>query len=89
MAVPDFQSLMLPLLRVASDGQEHPLAEARDALAKEFRLSTPDLEELLPSGRQSSSRIESLGQRAIFSRLGCSCPRAEDTSKRQSAAATS
>lgn len=59
MAVPDFQSLMLPLLRVASDGQEHSLAEARDALAKEFRLSNPDLEELLPSGRQSkfSNRV--------------------------------
>ena len=59
MAVPDFQSLMLPLLRVASDGQEHSLAEARDALAREFQLSDPDLEEPLPSGRQSkfSNRV--------------------------------
>jgi restriction system protein len=40
MAVPDFQSLMLPLLRMASDGQEHSLAEARDALAEEFHLSS-------------------------------------------------
>lgn len=59
MAVPDFQSLMLPLLRIAADGQEHSLAEARDALTVEFRLSTEDLEELLPSGRQSkfSNRV--------------------------------
>jgi restriction system protein len=59
MAVPDFQSLMLPLLRISADGQEHSLAEARDALASEFRLSGSDLEELLPSGRQSkfSNRV--------------------------------
>jgi restriction system protein len=30
MAVPDFQSLMLPLLRIAGDGREHSLAEARE-----------------------------------------------------------
>lgn len=52
MAVPDFQSLMLPLLRISANGQEHSLAEARDVLAAEFRLSNADLEELLPSGRQ-------------------------------------
>jgi hypothetical protein len=29
VAVPDFQSLMLPRLRIAGDGKEHALAEAR------------------------------------------------------------
>jgi restriction system protein len=53
MAVPDFQSLMLPLLRIAVDGKEHSLAEAREVLAKEFKLSDAEREELLPSGRQS------------------------------------
>ena len=59
MAVPDFQSLMMPLLRIARDGQEHSLAEARDVLAAEFKLSDIDREEPLPSGRQSkfSNRI--------------------------------
>src|SRR5436309_15943099 len=59
MAVPDFQSLMMPLLRIAQDGKEHSLAEARDVLAAEFNLSDADREELLPSGRQSkfSNRI--------------------------------
>lgn len=52
MAVPDFQSLMLPLLRIAADGHEHSLAEARDVLAADFKLSAAELEELLPSGRQ-------------------------------------
>jgi restriction system protein len=59
MAVPDFQSLMLPLLRVAADGKEHSLAEAREKLADDFKLSHEDREELLPSGRQSkfSNRV--------------------------------
>ena len=59
MAAPDFQSLMMPLLRMARDSQEHSIAEARDVLAAEFKLSDTDREEPLPSGRQSkfSNRI--------------------------------
>lgn len=53
MAVPDFQSLMLPLLRIAADGKEHSLGEAREILSNQFQLNETDLEELLPSGRQS------------------------------------
>ena len=53
MPVPDFQSLMLPLLRIAADGKDHSLSEAREVLSAEFHLDTADLEELLPSGRQS------------------------------------
>jgi restriction system protein len=53
MAVPDFQSLMLPLLRLAGDGKEHSLADARERLGAEFKLTEAEREELLPSGRQS------------------------------------
>lgn len=52
MPVPDFQSLMLPILRIGADGQEHSLAEAREILSSEFKLTETDLKELLPSGRQ-------------------------------------
>jgi restriction system protein len=51
--VPDFQSLMLPLLRIAADGKEHALAAARARLASEFHLTEAEQGELLPSGRQS------------------------------------
>ncbi len=44
---------MLPLLRVAADGRERSLAEARELLAAEFKLTAEDQEELVPSGRQS------------------------------------
>ena len=59
MAVPDFQSLMLPMMRIASDGKEHSLREARELLSSQFRLTDRDLEELLASGRQSkfSNRV--------------------------------
>jgi len=53
MPIPDFQSLMLPLLRFVSDGKEHTLREAEDVLALEFKLSTLEKAELLPSGRQA------------------------------------
>jgi restriction system protein len=59
MAVPDFQSLMLPLLKIARDGEPHSLAEAREALATEFKLTQADRDELLPSGNQAkfSNRV--------------------------------
>jgi restriction system protein len=52
VAIPDFQSCMLPLLEFAKDGHEHSLAEARDVLAAHFRLSAEECAEFLPSGRQ-------------------------------------
>lgn len=50
MAVPDFQSLMLPLLKLAGDGQQHAFAEAVERLAQEFQLSDDDRTQLLRSG---------------------------------------
>ena len=51
MTVPDFQTLMLPLLKLASDGQQHNLAEAIEQLAQEFQLSDDDRAQLLRSGQ--------------------------------------
>jgi restriction system protein len=52
MPVPDFQSLMLPLLKFIGDRKEHNLSETIEALAKQFKLSPEERKELLPSGRQ-------------------------------------
>ena len=52
MAVPDYQSLMLPILKIASDGSEHTLGEVSEKLALEFKLSDTDRKELLPTGLQ-------------------------------------
>ncbi len=51
MAVPDFQTLMLPMLKLASGGQRHTLAEAVEQLAQEFQLSDDDRTQLLGSGQ--------------------------------------
>jgi restriction system protein len=53
MSIPDFQSIMLPLLQYAGDGKEHSLREAIISLADIFNLSDEEKKELLPSGQQA------------------------------------
>ena len=59
MAIPDFQSVMLPLVKVLGDGQERTMREVTDLLAESFHLTEQEREELLPSGQQSifSNRV--------------------------------
>ncbi len=52
MPIPDFQSIMLPLLKLCSDGKEHTNREAIETLSREFRLSPEEQKQLLPSGKQ-------------------------------------
>ena len=52
MTVPDFQSLMLPVLKVTGDGNEHSMSEVVEILAQQFELSENDRTEMLPSGKQ-------------------------------------
>ena len=50
MAIPDYQTLMLPLLRLASDGRDHRFRDAVEQLAADFRVTDAERAELLPSG---------------------------------------
>lgn len=52
MPLPDFQSVMLPLLKFCADGQEYTNRQAIDALSREFGLTEDEQKELLPSGQQ-------------------------------------
>ena len=52
VAVPDFQSVMLPLLRMAGDGREHTMASAISSLGDTFQLTEEDRAEMLPGGSQ-------------------------------------
>ena len=52
MPVPDFQSLMLPLSKIAGDGNEHTTSEVLETLAQQFGLAEDDRDEMLPSGKQ-------------------------------------
>ena len=53
MAIPDFQSLMLPALRALSGGNETSIAGVRARIAEAENLKAEDLREIVPSGRQS------------------------------------
>ena len=52
MPIPDYETIMLPLLKFAEDDKEHSLREAIEYLAKYFNLTDEERKELLPSGRQ-------------------------------------
>lgn len=52
MAIPDYQTIMLPLLKFASDEKEHTIHEAVKTLSEQFNLSAEEKKELLPSGQQ-------------------------------------
>lgn len=54
MTIPDYQTVMLPLLRLAADGKEHSVREAVEELADQFNLSEDERKELLPSDRQAT-----------------------------------
>lgn len=52
MAVPDFQSLMLPVLRALEDGEATAVRKVRERVASAESLTEADLGEMLPSGQQ-------------------------------------
>ncbi|VBB44952.1 Mrr restriction system protein [uncultured Desulfatiglans sp.] len=54
MPIPDYQSIMLPILKFTGDGKEHSLRETIEFLAQQFGLSDEERKELLPSGRQAT-----------------------------------
>jgi restriction system protein len=52
MPIPDFQSLMLPIMKVAQDGAEHTARELRQRIGDDLGLTDAERKELLPSGTQ-------------------------------------
>ena len=52
MSIPDFQSIMLPLLKLSSDGNVHYIHDAVEQLADQFSLTEEERTRLLASGRQ-------------------------------------
>jgi len=51
--IPDYQSLMLPLMKLVSDGQEHKYRDLIEKLAVEFQITNEERKELLTSGNQA------------------------------------
>src|SRR5438552_1183692 len=53
MAIPDFQTIMLRLLQFASDGHEHSMDEAVNAVGTMFKLTDQERNQLYPSGKKN------------------------------------
>lgn len=53
MPIPDYQSFFVPVLRVASDGNEHSMADLRTRISTDLNLAPDDLNLRLPSGTQT------------------------------------
>jgi restriction system protein len=54
MAIPDYQTLMLPVLKAAGDGREHRIGDVVNQLARDFGLTQEEQQQILPSGRQAT-----------------------------------
>lgn len=53
MSIPDYQTIMLPLLRLLEDNQEHSLRQTIDTLGEHFNLTPGERKQLLPSGQKA------------------------------------
>ena len=53
MPIPDYQSLMRPLLAFGSDGSEKNINDAINGIANQLGLTEDERHQLLPSGKQA------------------------------------
>jgi len=51
--IPDYQTIMLPLLKLTSDNEIHKFRDVVESLADHFKLTDEEKKELLPSGNQA------------------------------------
>lgn len=69
MAVPDYQTLMLPILKLIASGHE-TIPSYLEPLKKQFELSSEDCEQLLPSGKQTTLANRTAWARNYLSQAG-------------------
>lgn len=50
--IPDFQTIMLPLLKTFQDGEEKTSKELREKMVSDFNISIDEQKEKIPSGKQ-------------------------------------
>jgi restriction system protein len=68
--VPDYQTVMLPLLKLMADGETRHIREMIERVADEFGLDEQQREALLPSGRQTIIRSRVGWARTYLSKAG-------------------
>jgi restriction system protein len=70
LAIPDYQSLMLPLLRLVADGKDWHISDYTDGLADQFLLTEDERNEMLPSGNQTTIRNRAGWARTYLAKAG-------------------
>ena len=70
MAIPDYQSIMLPLLELAGDDQIHRVHAAVDRLGQQFKLTAEERREVIPSGRVSRFHNNVMWARTYLKKAG-------------------
>ncbi|RHW22365.1 restriction endonuclease [Pseudomonas jilinensis] len=73
MAIPDFQSLMRPVLAAVADGMPLALAVLRKQVASSFPLSEAELQERLASGKQTVINNRIGWARTYLNKAGLLC----------------
>jgi restriction system protein len=74
MPVPPFQEFFLPMLKFMSDGRDHDIAEVGVHLEGIFQLSQDQINEVLPSGRQTKFVNRISWTRTYFAKAGLVTP---------------
>lgn len=70
MSIPDFQTLMLPLLESLADGTEHSNREVSTAIANRYRLTPDEMQQMLPSGNSKVFTNRVAWAKAYLKRAG-------------------
>jgi restriction system protein len=73
MAIPDFQSVMRPVLATVQDGKPLPLNELRERVADQFQLTEEERKERLPSGHQTVINNRVGWARTYLNKAGLLC----------------
>lgn len=69
MAIPDYETLMLPVLKLFSSGAKN-VSECLPAVKREFGITDQEAEELLPSGRVTVLQSRTHWARTYLSKAG-------------------
>lgn len=69
MAIPDYEKLMLPVLKLFADGAKN-VAECLPAIKHQFAITDEEAEELLPSGRVTVLQSRTHWARTYLSKAG-------------------
>ncbi len=73
MTIPDYETLMLPLLEFLSDGAEHSMEQATEHIASRFELTPEEREERIPSGNSTYIKNRTGWARTYLKKAGLLC----------------